>query len=192
MLRQDSHHFWWNADKSLLVKGTSSTCSNAWVCGISASSEEFQSTLWGTNIDGTTIPWLHQKLHARTGTRDPTKPGFSVSGRLSPLWPVPLTSPDDVCLMLIWNWSELSVSLWSLQHLIVSLKEFSLSTKLYSVHPSSVNQRLFGVTEVTGVYPSVERWESNHLIIFQCLIQGFAPRMSLFLQVKQQRKTLIS
>lgn len=98
--------------------------------------------------------WFHQS------PRDPTRLVLSLSGRLLLLLsPVPLTSPDDVGLILIWNWSEHAASIWSQQQLAVYLKEFCLSNTLYSVHPSSVNQRLFRVTEVTGIYPSGPRRE---------------------------------
>lgn len=204
MLRQDSHHFWGTAAESFLVKGTSSTCSSARVCVIADSlyHSELPQKCFNLHSEATTLReqlflWLHQKLQARTHWYSwPNKAGFlcfrTTVAAFACAADVVWWRRPDVNPKLIGT----SASNWSQQHLTVYLKESSLSNKLYSIH--LLNQRLIGVTEVTGVYPSGERreytldrspvcdwtsqatvWiESTLLIISLCLIQSFAPHFS--------------
>lgn len=117
----------------------------------------FQSTLWGNNIDGTTISLILPETARTHWPSWPNKAGF-LSFRATGV--ADLACAADV---VWWRRPDINLKLigtfctWCRQQLTVYLKESGLANNLYCIYLSFVNPRVVQGQEVTGTYPGKER-----------------------------------
>lgn len=188
--------------QSLLFEGTSSTCSSARVCVIADSlyHSEFPQKCFNLHSEATTLMeqlflWIHQKLHARTGTRDRNKASFLSFRRT-------LSAFAWAADVVWWRRADVNLKLIGRSCLFLKsaalncyLKESSLGNKPYSIHLPIIsgclgsrrslesipaeragNKLWTGPQSVTGRHRRL--CKLNQPSVSQCLIQIFAPRFS--------------